>query len=353
MSTLGIISQNLASEKENTRYFTPNMPHDILVVCQQEVKSPYNPKIISDDYIRTNRLASIADVFLNNSNAKIDKNLRITVYSKDTSYTVKTGTIPIANKAGIRGAVAYGYQALTSGTGNLTKTAGFSKGAAWASLEKNGTTYLFVNAHLPMDKKAPGLGLDYRIKAFKTILTKLAPLVTANTYMFFAGDLNFRMDTAGKNQLYTLLEQPLPISLTDISPISRQQYTCKFLPNKTDECRLQEIKPGAPPTDPNCFDNERIPSRCDRILVGDNHLPILDYKTFVLDSKFDHNGIYATFELLSQLKYTRSMVHNIVPSLPEILPNVKNIQRVEFPPTMVSKRTRRRGGRRRRSTRKH
>jgi len=167
MSTLGIVSQNTASEKENKEYYTPNSNHTLLVVCQQEVKSPYNPTIISDDYIHDNKLLSVADVFLNNSKAKIDKNLRITVYSKDPSYIVKMGKIPVANKAGILGAVAYGYQTLTSSTGNLTKTAGYSKGAVWVSLEKSGTTYLFVNAHLPMDKKAPGLGVEYRIKAFK------------------------------------------------------------------------------------------------------------------------------------------------------------------------------------------
>ena len=308
--TLAIISQNIASEKLNTSYFTPDIPHELLVVCQQEVKSPYNPTIVSDYYISTSELTPIADVFLNNPNAKIDKNLRMIVYSRNHRYIVKTGTIPIANKAGIKGAFAYGYQTLTSSTGNLTKTAGYSKGAVWATLEKNGTTYLFVNAHLPMDKKAPGLGVDYRTKAFKTILTKLAPLVTANTYIFFMGDLNFRMDEVGRNQLNPLLEQPLPISLTDISPTSGQSYTCKFIPTGTKDCRLQEIEPGVPPKDPTCFDNERIPSRCDRILVGDNNLPILDYKTFVLDTKFDHNGIYATFELSHiKSKYLSSMNH--------------------------------------------
>jgi hypothetical protein len=158
-------------------------------------------------------------------------------------------------------------------------------------------SFLFVNTHLPMSAKSPGRGIDYRIKAFKTILTKLSPHVTENTYLFVTGDLNFRI-IADKNQLNDLLAaDTLPIPLTDISPPSGQKYTCKFNTTGTTDCRHQIIRPGKAPTDPSCFDPKREPSRCDRVLIGDKNLEMMKYETFTIGSDFDHNGIYTVFRL--------------------------------------------------------
>ena len=290
MASLGILSQNMASESTGpSEKFTPSMPHSVLVICRQEVRDPDNANLVPESYLSENKLVLRSEVALNDISKNTKQNVKILVYTKHTPYLIEKGVIPISAKAGVVGVIGNIYQGV----------AGYSKGAAWTKLNIDyHTSFLFVNVHLPMDKHAPGLGVDYRTSAFKTLLTNLLPHVTENTYLFITGDLNFRMDEAGKNQLNDLLAMDtLPISLTDISPPSEKQYTCKFNPTSTTECRMQKIIPGNTPRDPSCFDEKRIPSRCDRVLVGDKNLELLKYETFVIGSKFDHNGIYSVFRL--------------------------------------------------------
>ena len=287
-STLGILTQNMDSQSTlPANEFTPSMPHNILVICRQEVKDPDHAPLVPDTYLTTNGLFLISEVALNSSRTKSKQNVKMAVYSKDRTYIVEKGTIPVSIMAGVLGTITNIGQAY----------AGYSKGAVWTKLTKNGVSFLFVNAHLPMSAKSPGRGIDYRIKAFKTILTKLSPHVTENTYLFVTGDLNFRIIT-GKHQLNDLLAaDTLPIPLTDISPPSGQKYTCKFKPIEATDCRKQIIRPGEAPIDPSCFDPKREPSRCDRILIGDKNLEMMKYETITIGSQFDHNGIYAVFRL--------------------------------------------------------
>jgi endonuclease/exonuclease/phosphatase family metal-dependent hydrolase len=300
--TLGIISQNVAgnsmcgNDSSNVEpicdKYKPHMSHDILVICRQEVNDKNNTDIVSKSYLTINRLSLASDVALNPSSSK---NLKMAVYTKDTDYNVQKGIIPIDAMPGIAGSLGSTF-------------IGYTKGAVWVKLTKNGKSFLFVNVHAPMNSGNKGLsGLEYRTKSFKSILTKIAPYVDANTYLFVIGDLNYRMDIVGKDQLDDLLATgTLPVSLTDISPPSGQQYTCKFNPSGSIPCRHQIIRPGTAPSDLSCFDPKRSPSRCDRILVGDTNLEMIKYETFTMGKHFDHNGIYAVFNLPNTTNASRS-----------------------------------------------
>lgn len=290
MSTVGIITQNVASESVSPdEAFTPPNQPDILVICRQEVRDPDTASIVPDTFLKIYPFTH--EISLNKSSTKSKQNVKIAIYGKNRAWdTVQSGTIPVSAKAGIMGTFGNIYQSIR----------GYSKGAVWIQINKDASSFLFVNLHLPMDKKAPGLGYDYRKRAFYVILKKLKQMITPNTYLFVAGDLNFRINENNQDQLDRLLKFEFPpIPLIDVSDLSNipKQYTCKFKAIDNRVCRFQSVRPGYPAKDPRCFVEDRIPSRCDRILVGQQHLPLREYTTFALGSscKFDHNGVYVVF----------------------------------------------------------
>jgi hypothetical protein len=185
---------------------------------------------------------------------------------------------------------------------------GYSKGAVYVKLMLD-KPILFINMHLPV-KTGVGLftrklknntmGLKYRHRVLLDLLRGLAYLVDRHTTVFVGGDLNFRMDADGTDQLTRILAtEGLPYGLQDLDA---NYLTCKFTkPNRP--CRTRRAgRPSAAylaNVQKNCGANDRVPSRCDRFLIGSPwsiKIQFQDTEVFLPDS--DHNGIYTCFDLL-------------------------------------------------------
>jgi len=171
--------------------------------------------------------------------------------------------------------------------------------------------------HLPMDgKNLATLGLKYRQASFLNLLVKLKSngLLEDNPLLFVGGDLNFRMDTSGINQLNTIMKstnhevKKLLYGLKELaSPGGEPRgITCKFTEIHNPECRSRKI-PKNPSNIPkfletvqaNCGVPLRTPSRCDRFLVSKDVAPL----TILLNTskyihKSDHNAIMCCFDFL-------------------------------------------------------
>lgn len=363
--SIAIISQNMAGNTNvlESEQFIPHGKHEIIAICRQEVKDPDHTQIVPESYFTENQLGILSEIALNKPSANTHQNVKMTVYGKiGKQYTINNGEIHVSPKDGIKGAFY-----------NLGQVAtGFSKGAVWTKITMDAYSILIVNCHLPMDSDITA-GYEYRRKTLYKILTELRFQMDTRTYLIVTGDLNFRMDLTGRNQLNILLEEEHPFHLKDASSLNDashnpKKYTYKFDEKRSyDTCRLQNVRAGLPPANMSCFvtkDSKRHPSRTDRVLLGDPTLKVTHYETFVLGATFDHNGIYCILDLPSPAnirpfisKSAQSKVNNIVSSS-----SMKNIShspppnrtQVSFPPTMVSTTRKRRGGRRRRrSTRKH
>ena len=185
---------------------------------------------------------------------------------------------------------------------------GYSKGAVYLKLMLD-KPILFINMHLPV-KTGVGLftrklinntmGLKYRHRVLLDLLRGLAYLVDRNTTVFVGGDLNFRMDANGTDQLTQILaNERLPYGLQDLDA---NYLTCKFTkPNRP--CRTRRARrPSAAylaNVHKNCGANDRVPSRCDRFLIGSPWSYKIHFQnTGVFLPESDHNGIYICFDVL-------------------------------------------------------
>jgi endonuclease/exonuclease/phosphatase family metal-dependent hydrolase len=196
---------------------------------------------------------------------------------------------------------------------------GYSKGMVYAKINTPNRPILFVNMHLPMDgKNLATLGLKYRQASFLNLLVKLksSGLLEDKPLIFVAGDLNFRMDPSGKNQLNTILKSndqevtKLLYGLKELASPSGEPrgITCKFSEEHNPECLSRKI-----PENPNnipkfletiqadCGVPLRTPSRCDRFLVSKDVAPLtilLNTSKYIFES--DHNAIMCCFEFLER-----------------------------------------------------
>jgi hypothetical protein len=208
-----------------------------------------------------------------------------------------------------------------------------SKGYVWAKLTFDKCSVLFVNMHLPVDtSNARTLGYEYRKNKFFKFLTELQEKLDDRTSIVVGGDLNFRREieltknenSVQFNQLTRLVESEMPIPLKEL-PFTdgRPKYTCKFKtvksftkkkqrpmdPLEYKRCRgegavIQSVGVVTEPISTDCLDLKRIPSRCDRFLVGGagaSTLTVSEHDSAMLVPESDHNAIYATFRIGPQL----------------------------------------------------
>lgn len=195
----------------------------------------------------------------------------------------------------------------------------YSKGAVWAKLSFPRYSILFINMHLPVKTsegsngklKNATLGNAYRTKMFKKILDLLSSKVDGNTHVIVGGDLNFRMNSKGEDQLDELLQGeglPIPLKELPFPEGDKAAFTCKFKEAKdfrNDSCRLTELSNKSEVELP-CADEKRNPSRCDRFLIHKHRTIRVDmYKTAVLLPDSDHNAIYTSFRIGEQEGGTR------------------------------------------------
>jgi hypothetical protein len=292
--TIAILSQNLQEESILTKLdfpFLKPVPQLVVIGTQEDGRNPSTSNLlVQDDHvaglrsflIQGNPFQRVGTIALNNNTFK--KNVRLSVYSVEIPTNVTMGKIDVPAKR----SVSSSLQAAARFAGVV------SKGCVWIKMTYLGRELLFVNCHLPMHKKEPGLGFVYRTEAFKIILEKLRKLMSPSTTVFLTGDLNFRMDPErepnSQNQLTRILPE-LPIAFQELPtpPGKAESITCKLKPSTNTRCRLQNVKSI---TNTSCLDPDRIPSRCDRILFSSKEDPIVyRYETFVMNPAFDHNGV--------------------------------------------------------------
>lgn len=188
-----------------------------------------------------------------------------------------------------------------------------------------------TSAHLPINTKDIenlDLGLEERKKVLDEIFNKY---INDVNIMIIAGDLNFRINKQGDEQLTEYIKKKFKLTFNDIFDIKKFGPTCKVNPDfkQNEICKIQFMKQQFNPFNINCEQEhdkreickcdksgcpvhikcysekyKRIPSFCDRVLVIQKYkkytvLPQLE-KTEIVNSigKFsDHNAIYVEFEI--------------------------------------------------------
>ena len=206
----------------------------------------------------------------------------------------------------------------TSALLNLQKIAkafhtgyGYSKGMVYAKIKTPTKSLLFINMHLPVKTAASHgvlenstLGLSFRRASFFKLLEKLSinGVLEDSPEIFVGGDLNFRMDKSGRNQLNDILGKYNSLKELWQAP-GEKRITCKFTRKNNSECRLRKIPNKNVPEFLNniqedCGNAMRTPSRCDRFLVNKS-APILVHLNTVknLIKSSDHNTILCCYDL--------------------------------------------------------
>ena len=225
-----------------------------------------------------------------------------------TSQNIIT-TIYLKNDKELFGVPQSGVIALPAGKSGLAFWAQgrgilsthYSKGVVWVKVPFQHYSVLFINMHLPVaDTGKNNMGFNFRKNKFNEVLKKMKELIDDNTYVIIGGDLNFRMSKEGVDQLDQLLNGgslPIPLKEMPYPEGKGPTFTCKFKESKTyNNCRTTRINNGLKNT--NCFDLKRIPSRCDRFLIGGkNGIKVIEQDSGVFLPKSDHNAIFASIEL--------------------------------------------------------
>jgi len=205
-----------------------------------------------------------------------------------------------------------------------------TKAAVCTKLRINGKAILFVNLHLPMLPSKPGLGVDARTRALNGVISNLITngMLTNETALIIGGDLNFRIDEDGEDQLSELLETNLFTPhksilknriLGEFSD-TQNMFTCK-LKNKLNildntyikgitECRQTAVNRDNEPhgnlfkdaqkqVQAHCGVDNRLPSKCDRFLISETSntsiTPLTYQAIYLEDIKSDHNAVYSIF----------------------------------------------------------
>lgn len=291
----------------------PRQPQGELYVemTQEDARAPNTPPLTAAAALAGYK--ELARVSLNRTTS--NQNVLLLIYGKKAPITVRTGSIPFERKAGVKGKLEKGFQALGS---LISYAPGYSKGATWALLDYGpaGGTYMFVNLHLPIktsDKDT--YGLAYRTQVLKEALKQaywaidMEDIKTATVLV--GGDLNFRMTREGVNQFTTLLgQQNLPLALQELEhpPGQGGAFTCKFRKGTDRACRLRRVAAAPGPDHAavsnamigpgGCMDPERTPSRCDRFAIWTAQpYTTLKYDTEVLLDSSDHNAIVALVDV--------------------------------------------------------
>jgi len=225
-----------------------------------------------------------------------------------TSQNIIT-TIYLKNGKELFGVPQSGVIALPAGKSGLAfwaqgrgiLTTNYSKGVVWVKVPFQHYSVLFINMHLPVaDTGKNNMGFNFRKNKFIEVLKKMKELIDDNTYVIIGGDLNFRMSKEGVDQLDELLKGdslPIPLKQMPYPEGKGPTFTCKFKESKRyNNCRATRINNGLKNT--NCFNLKRIPSRCDRFLIGDKHgIKVIEQDSDVFLPKSDHNAIFASIEL--------------------------------------------------------
>ena len=286
---------------------------DIYVEMTQEDNrdSTNNEPIIDTLYIDSGEYKLVYTISLNK--AKKAQNLKLKVFAKNSianKIVVSSGKKAVSPKDK-HGSLILASQLLAKRLGTAY---GYTKGMVYVKVsftDSSENPILFVNMHLPMDGSLNNLGLDYRKSVFTDLLNSLirSGEIQPDTRLFVGGDLNFRMNRNGVNQLNTILanKSTLPnYYLRELPfPDGVKKLTCKFTTNNAN-CRTRKmpkngnLKAFLNNVQKTCGNSRRIPSRCDRFLISNEqatNVNVLLQEAVFLIPESDHNGLAACFDM--------------------------------------------------------
>lgn len=322
---ISLFSQNLGEAKkavfdlseffENKSTKTP----DLYVEFSQEDGRKVNGKSLIEPAILSKYNYDLLAQESLNGKTQASQNIVSTVFSKlGLGATVlNTGKITIAPQPDQLGHLKYFGSAVAS-TLHLGK--GYTKGLVYIKIKIGKTYLLFLNMHLPVmtapkngPPHDPTLGFEYRRTSFEYLLSEIIKLklIDSTTTVLIGGDLNFRQDAAGLDQLNVLLEAKkgyktkLGRTLRELEfpEGSKKRITCKFR-NPLSRCRTRNMPPQGfnrkfiRKTQKECGDDLRTPSRCDRFLIlSDTEIKVAYHQSEYVQRESDHNAILATIDI--------------------------------------------------------
>ncbi len=309
MITLNLASQSSPPPIQDTTIL--DCKPDFVVEMTQEDYRPVQPMSMFDASVMKG-YSRVAVVGLNKKK-QTEQNVVLRIFHRDSSAVdhlgLKMGSKILKPKG--KSNAGYLFQKVAS-TLRFPKY-GFSKGMVWAKLNFAESSLLFANMHLPMKKKSANLGFALREKALGLLLAELQPHMDTRTTLIIGGDLNFRMDYQGVNQLTTLLQTKFKqLRELPFPDPSQRRYTCKFKPltevNSACEMKRLTAVPSNAATaeiiaknlQSECAEKNRIPSRCDRFLYkeGSGKTVSVKYqKVLPLSPESDHNALLACIDV--------------------------------------------------------
>jgi len=305
---IGVLSYNLAGIDELSGKITDvsiisNEPDIYIEMTQEDPRPPSSPALLQATLLRG--YTEVANYSVNQDEAK-PNNIVIKMYSKDP---LKIQTYEKYQKT-----VSPNTLFTLKGVGQYLmpfSNKGYSKGMVCIETMLGGRKCVFVNMHLPVQSRYNNMGLQYRKEVFYELLADLNKRITPDTFLFIGGDLNFRMNIEGRDQLTNILNNEITLKELCFPKASGKRITCKFEVKRTinpilrNSCRRRampnNVKTFLKNTQRICGVNNRIPSRCDRFLVSSmsaiNKVFLHEAKDLLPKFSLDHNALVASFEL--------------------------------------------------------
>ena len=158
---------------------------------------------------------------------------------------------------------------------------------------------VLIGAHFPFDKEKP-YDDTFRIQT----LQRLASGIGDNQIAFVVGDLNFRIDSqTNKDNLLKYLKNTINFQNASIPESNPSSYpftpTCKMaIPRNVTTCSKAQ-------SNSSCYDKQREPSYCDRVLCLNKMQSKYMVKTISSEAilippidQSDHNGVYVQVEII-------------------------------------------------------
>lgn len=309
---IGVLSQNLGELTEspflNETSILSLTPHLYIEMTQEDGRRQDGTPLVEPSLLQD--YTHLTSVSLN-GNQQTHQNILMNVYARQGQQlsVVAEGHEIIAPKDS---KLRLGLQTIAKA---LHTGYGYSKGMVYVKIKSPTKSLLFINMHLPVKTKAVNgvlkdetLGLDVRRAAFFELLEKLSKsgILDDEPAVFVAGDLNFRMDKYGRNQLNTIIQNE-PNRILNLKELwqspGEKKLTCKFT-KKNAACRLRNVPEHNLENFLNniqedCGNSMRTPSRCDRFLVSDKPLIRVRLNTvkYLIESS-DHNAILCCYDLI-------------------------------------------------------
>jgi hypothetical protein len=312
---IGVLSYNVAELAESPHLADPGVlalnPDIYVEMTQEDYRKPDGTPLLDSTILESNGYNNIVSVSLNGT--RTTKNLILNLYAKtDAGITIVDKGVKAVSPKEEHKSLSLAAQLVAK---KLHTGFGFTKGVVYIKIMAK-RPILFMNMHLPVDTTEKdgklvnaSMGLEYRKTVFLKLLDKLVRrgVLDDNTILFVGGDLNFRMDFRGMNQLNQFLASDA-VSLHRLRelpfPNNTKHLTCKFN-GRNRNCRTQKMPQknvGAflNNVQKTCGNPKRTPSRCDRFLIstapGDKVKVLLHTVKYLLPES-DHNGLLTCFDI--------------------------------------------------------